>query len=195
MLDNSMLLGLLFFWVYLLSVLKRARTDAFYFLIGSAGLFAILLLWSKPYGVWLFSTMITWVVGVIGHGTGMFTTFYSQHIIQVAAPHHASILLVDYECSGIIETTAFWGLVAFFPVYSPQRRLVLAIIGALWFFAANVIRLSFIAIVIHFLGDGAFYIAHSILGRLLFYLIAILLYYLVFTKGQLVNRSNFTRGE
>lgn len=194
MLNNAILVGCVVFWVYILSVLKRARTDAFYFLVGSAGLFVILLLWSKPYGIWLFSTIITWAVGIVGHLTGMFTTFYSAHVIQVIADHHASILLVDYECSGIIETTAFWGLIAFYPIYTPERRLVLAVVGAVWFFLANVLRLSFVAIVIYYFGDGAFYIAHSILGRLLFYSIAILLYYLVFTKGQIVNSAMTQKG-
>ena len=73
-------------------------------------------------------------------------------------------------------------------MYDAQKRLMLALIGALWFFLANTLRLSFVAIVIYYFGDGAFYVAHSIIGRLLFYSIAILLYYLVFTKGQLVNQ-------
>lgn len=188
MLNNAVIIGLIIIWIYVLSVLKRAKTDTFYFLTGSAGLFVILLLWSKPYGVWLFSTILTWSAGVVGHLTGLFDTFYASHVIQVVANHHTSILLVDYECSGIIETTAFWGLIAFYPVYDAQKRLMLALIGALWFFLANTLRLSFVAIVIYYFGDGAFYVAHSIIGRLLFYSIAILLYYLVFTKGQLVNQ-------
>ncbi|MBA1307628.1 exosortase family protein XrtG, partial [Pseudomonas stutzeri] len=42
MLNNAVIIGLIIIWVYVLSVLKRAKTDAFYFLAGSAGLFVIL---------------------------------------------------------------------------------------------------------------------------------------------------------
>ncbi|WP_220739391.1 exosortase family protein XrtG [Leuconostoc miyukkimchii] len=188
MLIKTIIIFSLIIWVYGLSVLKRAKTDAFYFLFGSIGLFIILIMVSKPYGVWLFSSIVTWGVGLIGKLTGLFTTLYSSHIIQVIANHRTSILLVDYECSGIIETTAFWGLIAFYPVYNGQKRFILGIIGMFWIFMANVIRLSVVAVIVYYFGDGSFYLAHSIIGRLIFYILAIILYYLVFTKGQLVNR-------
>ncbi|MFT9388535.1 MAG: exosortase family protein XrtG [Leuconostoc sp.] len=192
--NNAVLIGLLVSWIYILSVLKRAKTDAFYFLVGSAGMFVLLLLWSKPYGVWLFSTIVTWSVGTVGHITGLFDTFSAAHVIRVISDHQTSILIVDYECSGIIETTAFWGLIAFYPVYSLERRAALAAIGAGWFFGANIIRLTLVAAAIYFLGPGSFFIVHSIIGRLGFYAVAILWYYLVFTKGQLVNQVLSRKG-
>lgn len=188
MLKYMLLLVCVMLWVYLLTVLKRAKNGAFYFLAGSAGVFIFLLFMSKPYGIWLFATAMTWSVGLVGHATGFFTTFYFTHVIQVVVDHHISLFVIDYECSGIIESTAFIGLIAFYPIYSIKRRFVLGILGILWFFIANIVRLSMVAIMIYLFGDNLFYLAHAILGRLLFYGLAILLYYLVFTKGQLVNR-------
>ena len=188
MLSKTIIILTLIVWVYGLSVLKRAKTDAFYFLFGSIGLFIILIILSKPYGVWLFSSVVTWGVGIVGKMTGLFSTLYSSHIIQVIANHRTSILLVDYECSGIIETTAFWGLIAFYPVYKGQKRVILGLVGMIWIFLANVLRLSFVAVVVYYFGNDAFYLAHSIIGRLIFYVLAIILYYIVFTKGQLVNK-------
>jgi len=109
-------------------------------------------------------------------------------VIQVVNHHHLSLFMIDYECSGLIESAAFLGLIAFYPIYSRQHRVILAILGLIWLFVANIVRLSLVAIMIHFFGDRVFYLAHAILGRLLFYSLAIILYYLVFTKGQLVNR-------
>ncbi|MCT8388077.1 exosortase family protein XrtG [Leuconostoc lactis] len=176
------------FWLYCLTVLKRAKNGAFYFLVGSTGLFIGLLLMSKPYGIWLFATAMTWAVGLVGQITGFFTTFYLAHVIQVVNHHHLSLFMIDYECSGLIESAAFLGLIAFYPIYSRQHRVILAVLGLIWLFVANIVRLSLVAIMIHFFGDRVFYLAHAILGRLLFYSLAIILYYLVFTKGQLVNR-------
>lgn len=188
MLKYIVLLVGIVFWLYFLTVLKRAKNGAFYFLVGSIGLFIGLLVMSKPYGIWLFATAMTWAVGLVGQATGFFTTFYLDHVIQVVSQHHISIFNVDYECSGIIESTAFIGLIAFYPIYSRKRRFVLGLFGILWLFVANILRLSLVAMMIHFFGERVFYLAHAILGRLLFYSLAIVLYYLVFTKGQLVNR-------
>lgn len=188
MLVKTIIIFSIIIWVYGLSVLKRAKTSAFYFLFGSIGLFIILILLSKPYGVWIFSTVMTWGVGLIGKITGLFSAMYTSHIIQVVTNHQTSILLVDYECSGIIETTAFWSMIAFFPVYSNKKRVILGLIGMLWIFLANVVRLSIVAIIIYYFGNGFFYVAHAIIGRLIFYILAIILYYVVFTKGQLINK-------
>lgn len=194
MFNYSILIVVCLIWVYVLSVLKRAKTDTFYFLVGSAGLFVLLLLWSKPYGVWLFSTVVTGAVGLVGSLTGLFEAFDMAHVIQVISHRQTHIMVVDYECSGIIETAAFWGLIAFYPVYTIKRRLILAIAGAACLFAANVMRLTIVAITVYFFGDSSFYLAHAIIGRLVFYTIAILWYYFVFTKGQLVNRVLTERG-
>lgn len=194
MLNPTLLVGGVIIWGYVLSVLKRAKKDTFYFLVGSSGLFVLLILGSKPYGVWLFSTMITWAVGLVGAVTSLFNTFDTAHVIQVVSQHQTNLMVVDYECSGIIETAAFWGLIAFYPIYTVKRRVILAIIGAACFFVANVIRLSTVATIVHFFGQSSFYLGHAIIGRLVFYVIAIFWYYFVFTKGQLVNQVLAKRG-
>lgn len=179
-------------WLYLLSVLKRAKTHAFYFLVGSIGLFIILDLLSKPYGIWLFSTIVTKGVSVVGYLTGLFSVHYASHLIEIMNHQHMNLLFIDYECSGIIETMAFGSLIAFYPVYTLKNRFLLMVAGTIWIFLANIIRLSFVAIVIYYFGSDAFYVAHSILGRIIFYILAIILYYQVFTRGQIIQK--FGRG-
>lgn len=194
MLNLAVLVGGIIIWGYVLSVLKRAKTDPFYFLVGSSGLFVLLILCSKPYGVWLFSTMVTWAAGFVGAVTGLFNTFDTAHVIQVVSQHQTNIMVVDYECSGIIETAAFLGLIAFYPIYTVERRAILAVTGVVCFFIANVIRVSVVAITVHFGGESSFYLGHAVIGRLVFYAIAIFWYYFVFTKGQLVNQALAKRG-
>ena len=48
MLMKTIILIVVLLWIYSLSVFKRAKLDAFYFLMGSLGLFIVLVLWSKP---------------------------------------------------------------------------------------------------------------------------------------------------
>lgn len=42
-------------WLYVLSVLKRSKLSAFFFIVGSGGLFFILIALSDPYWVWFFT--------------------------------------------------------------------------------------------------------------------------------------------
>ncbi|OIM02122.1 exosortase family protein XrtG, partial [Oenococcus oeni] len=89
-------------WVYILSVLKRAKLSAFYFITGSVGLFLILMALSRPYGIWLFSTIVTRGIGLFGSLSGMFTAFYRENLIEIQNTHDTILMFVDYECSGII---------------------------------------------------------------------------------------------
>ncbi len=58
-------------------------------------------------------------------------------------------------------------------------------LGTLWIYVANVIRLASVIVIVHFGGGNLFFIAHSIVGRLVFYVLVIILYYDVFTYSQL----------
>jgi hypothetical protein len=55
----------------------------------------------------------------------------------------------------------------------------------LWIYLANVFRLIIVIVVVHLGGANVFYLAHSILGRIAFYLLIIALYYNVFTYSRL----------
>ncbi|MBD5068839.1 MAG: exosortase family protein XrtG [Lactobacillus sp.] len=101
-------------WVYLLSVLKRAKLAGYYFILGSVGLFSAMIFY---YLVWLFSTTLTQTANIIGEITGTFTAV-PPNILQIIRPHETLYLWIDFECSGIIETTAFIGLIAFYPLYT-----------------------------------------------------------------------------
>ncbi|OIK56439.1 exosortase family protein XrtG [Oenococcus oeni] len=177
-------------WVYILSVLKRAKLSAFYFITGSVGLFLILMALSRPYGIWLFSTIVTRGIGLFGSLSGMFTAFYRENLIEIQNTHDTILMFVDYECSGIIETTAFWSLIAFYPVYSRKERTIIGVAGALWIYAANILRLFVVATIVFFNGNKIFFLAHSVLGRLFFYILVIALYYNVFTRAHIIK--NFT---
>lgn len=80
---------------------------------------------------------------------------------------------------------AYVSLLAFYPMYSRKEKVFYLLVGMFWIYLANVIRLMIVIIMVHFGGAGLFYLAHSILGRLIFYLLVITLYYNVFTYSRL----------
>lgn len=71
-------------WLYLLSILKRARLSAFYFIVGSGGLFFILIALSDPYWVWFFTHAVINGVKWFGELTGMSTVMNHYGLISIS---------------------------------------------------------------------------------------------------------------
>ncbi|WP_204121247.1 MULTISPECIES: exosortase family protein XrtG [Levilactobacillus] len=182
----SILLGIVV-WLYVLSVLKRARLSAFYFIAGSAGLFFILTSISRPYWVWFFTHAVIHGVALFNDVTNWCTIMYKMGLVYISNAGNSVIMSIDYECSGIIETCAFIALVAFFPMYKRKEKVFYALFGLIYIFLINVLRLSVVITFVHFGGGQTFFLAHSILGRLIFYVLIIVLYYNVFTYSQLAQ--------
>ena len=179
-------------WIYVLSLLKRTQLAAFSFIWGSVGLFFILIAFSNRYWIWFFTQAVMKGVGWIGNLTQMSSTLPKYSIISIINANSPVNMVIDYECSGVIETLAFLSLVFFFPIYSRYEKLFFSLLGVFWIYLANVIRLLLIIIIVHFNGGQSFFIAHSLVGRFVFYVLVIALYYLVFTSSQLSHNIYYT---
>ncbi|WP_278553813.1 exosortase family protein XrtG [Companilactobacillus farciminis] len=182
-------------WIYLLSVLKRAHVPAFFFLIGTGGLFFILIGFSDPYWVWFFTHSVINGVKWFGNLTNMSEVMNRYGLISINNATQPLTMTIDYECSGIIETMAYISIVAFFPIFNRYEKAFFGVFGILWIYLANVLRLALIIIIVHFAGGSAFFIGHSIVGRMVFYILVIALYYNVFTYSQISHSlyQNFRR--
>ncbi|NJP41296.1 exosortase family protein XrtG [Oscillospiraceae bacterium HV4-5-C5C] len=175
-------------WLYLLSVLKRAKLPAVYFIVGSVGWFFILMYLANPYWIWVMKQLVTRGVGALGSLLGWSETYASYSMLSVFHGSGNVTILVDYECSGIIESTAFWALMVFFPVYARTEKLFYCLTGFIWIYISNVIRLFIVVTLVHLGGVQWFFWAHSIIGRMVFYVLVMMLYYTVFTYSQ-ISRS------
>ena len=78
-------------------------------------------------------------------------------------------------------------MLAFFRVYTVPERIYVGILGTVYTIVANAMRLTVICLMIHFLGTDYYYLAHTIIGRLFFYVLQVILYFFVFTKSQVVR--------
>ncbi|WP_057766217.1 exosortase family protein XrtG [Companilactobacillus tucceti] len=174
-------------WLYMLSVLKRAQLSAFFFIVGSAGLFFILMAISRPYWVWFFTHAVIHGVDIFNKITGWTTVMLKTGLVYITNGHNPVIMSIDYECSGIIETCAFVSLVVFFPMYERKEKVFYAIFGLVYIYMINVLRLILVIAIVHFMGGQSFFLAHSVIGRLVFYVLVIALYYNVFTYSQLAR--------
>lgn len=185
-LNIELIIGLVLFW-YMLSVLKRARVWSLYFWLGSIGAFILIAFFSHAYFVWLLSAIVTKITGMIGSIFGCFSAVSKTGLLIITRSDETIQMLVDYECSGVIEISAYLAIMIFYPLYNLPQKIKLSFLGVAYILLANIIRLTVIALIIYLGGSGLLFVAHSIIGRVLFYTLVIILYYNVFTRSQLIR--------
>jgi len=173
-------------WIYVLSIFHRKKQSFFFFFVGSVGLFVFLFLIFEPILTAPLAKLVCYLTGGVGKITGMFSAFASYGILFIDESRGGPVsLYIDFECAGLVEILVFISLIAFFQAYKWKERIVMGILGVISIIATNVLRLSVICVMIHFMGNEIYYLAHTIVGRLVFYLITIIIYFYVFTRRQI----------
>lgn len=176
-------------WIYLLSVFTRGKLYFYQFIWGSVGLFVFMMMWIQPVAIRPLTNLVCSAAGVAGRMTGFYESYSEYSILFVQHGSEAISLCIDYECSGIIEMMAYVSMLAFFRVYDWMQRIILSVLGCMMIFFANIIRLFVIGTTIYYFGNDAYYIAHTIVGRIIFYALSVILYYYIFTKSQIVKQK------
>lgn len=174
-------------WIYLLYVTSHCKLYFWHFVVGSFGMFIMFMVWIRPLVVQPLSRVVAAVAGLFGDLTGTFTAFFKYGILFIETAEASISLQIDFECSGIIEIVAFVSLLSFFTVYSVKERILVGVVGCVAIILSNVIRVIVICEIIHFFGPKSYYVAHSIIGRIVFYFLSVLLYFYTFTKPQIVK--------
>ncbi|WP_447408120.1 exosortase family protein XrtG [Weissella confusa] len=186
-------------WLYALSVLKRIAWRAGFIVVGVVGVFFLIILLCNDQLTHRLMQMSTWGTGLIGSLTGAYETIPSLGIVHIISGHSAVNLFVTFECSAYIELAAYFSLALFFPFFNSNRqRWQSIILGMLFIYLSNVIRLSVTALIVRYCGPDSLVWAHVVMGRLIFYALSIMLYFYVFTRSQVLNtltgKFGFERG-
>lgn len=192
-LSTALAVGL---WLYLLHALNRAGLPFWRFLLGSVGLFIALMVLVRPALTMPLARAVSSLAGIVGTLTGTYTAYFKYGIMFIESTAGSLTLQVDFECSGIIEIFAFLSLLAFFPVYERNEKFTVGVVGTAYIVLCNAARITLICLAAHFWGAGVYYVMHTIVGRLFFYGMSILLYFYVFTKPQVIQIKvgSFTYG-
>lgn len=172
-------------WVYLLTVFRRRQLAFLHFLVGSAGMFGFLFFLLEPRVTAPLAKFVCHMTGMVGEALGTFEAFSSYGMLFIQNENGPVSLYIDFECAGLIEILVFISLVTFFDVYKWWQKVVICIAGSVWLVGCNVLRLSIICNVIHWFGNEAYYVAHTIVGRVIFYALSVILYFYVFTRRQI----------
>lgn len=133
--------------------------------------------------------LVCYLTGAMGRLLGMFSAYASYGILFIEESEGGPVsLYVDFECAGLVEILVFLSLLTFFQAYKWREKIIVGILGIAAILAANILRLMIICIMIHFMGNEVYYLAHTIVGRMVFYLFTIMLYFYVFTRRQIKHQ-------
>ena len=174
-------------WVWLLRVLRKAGLKFWRYLLGSCGIFLILLILVRPWLVLPLARLIAAIAGIFGKVTGFYQAYYRYGVIFIESLNGAITVNIDLECSGFIEISAFISLLAFYGIYNIPERIYIGVVGTLYTMLTNALRIAVICTMIHFLGTDYYYVAHTIVGRIVFYVLQVILYFFVFTKPHVLR--------
>lgn len=174
-------------WVWLLQVLRKAGLKFWRYLLGSCGLFIILMILVRPWLVLPLARLIAAIAGIFGKVSGFYQAYYRYGVIFIESAKGAITVNIDLECSGFIEISAFISLLSFYGIYNIPERIYVGVVGALYTMLTNAFRIAVICTMIHFLGTDYYYLAHTVVGRIVFYVLQVVLYFFVFTKTHVLK--------
>ncbi|MBR3142213.1 MAG: exosortase family protein XrtG [Clostridiales bacterium] len=174
-------------WIWLLGVLRKAGLKFWRYLLGSCGLFILLMILVRPWLVLPLARLVAAIAGIFGKVTGFYQAYYRYGVIFIESVKGAITVNIDLECSGFIEISAFISLLALYGIYNVPERIYVAVIGTLYTLLTNALRIAVICTMIHFLGTDYYYVAHTIVGRIVFYVLQLILYFFVFTKPHVLK--------
>jgi exosortase family protein XrtG len=174
--------------VYLagLLLLRTARKGLIAYLWSAFGLAAILIFagqiggWNEPLGI-----LQAWFLAYAGNLFGAGMQIIPGGGLVVPDPSGWSILQVGIECSALIEMSIFIGLLLFYPRLSVSERLGRIGVGLLATILINLVRLAIIVSMVSLLGKPIVPWAHAIVGRLVFFVGILFLYWRMLTLPTL----------
>ena len=179
----------IFLWLFLLHVLKKSSLNFWRFLVGSVGAFLLLLFFLEPVLTQPLARIVALLASIPGKIGGIYNAHYKYGVIFVESGGSAISLKIDFECSGIIEIIAYLSLLIFYRVYTVYERFCVGVLGVIAMVLANALRITIICLMIYFGGIDTYFIAHTYVGRLVFYALSVVIYFYVFTKPQIIKQK------
>jgi exosortase family protein XrtG len=120
---------------------------------------------------------------------GLYTVSFKELVVMIDTKTGFVTMILNYECSAIIEMLVYTCLILFFPFTNIREKVIKSIWGNIYIFLCNTLRLLFIMVMVKVLGIEYYRMIHTVLARILFFVFMVILYYLVFTKEQLVKQK------
>jgi exosortase family protein XrtG len=135
-------------------------------------------------------------IATLSTAIGIPATFLPPNAFLFEDPTGWTIFGIGFECSSIIEISVLIGLLLLYPGYGWKRKTKYAIIGTIATYCANLIRMMSIVYIVNIFGKSYLYFAHAIVGKLIFFLFIIILYWYLLTRPTIgIIRDNIKGGK
>lgn len=176
-------------WILSILLFKQLRMNFFKFIAGSLGLFIISTIFFINPLENILTYLINNVLSFISNISDSFNVIKEYSLVTINAQNGVLTMLINYECSGIIELLVYSSLIVFFPFISNVRKIYTFIYGNIYIFVVNIIRILFMIFIVNIFGVQIYNLAHTVFARILFFVLILVLYYKVFTKNQIKNQK------
>ena len=190
--DKALIVAGLAVWLLLLLFFRSHRNWLPFYIVGSVGLaFAIIGVGRSliPLESMLKSVtaMAVHQMAVLAHvETQMFPAVPGALMVLVIPQNLGwTVLSIGVESSGLLEMAVITGMVGFYPGWSLHKRFWAIAVGLVATYMANVVRIAFIVSSLHWLGKDVLFISHTVLGRAIFFVMVVAIFWYVLSLPTL----------
>ncbi|MHC1605059.1 MAG: archaeosortase/exosortase family protein [Candidatus Methanofastidiosia archaeon] len=177
-----LLLILAVMWGICVAGLYKKRQWLIYYIVAVFGLTLLLVLLTMHIG---YDTKLaeievshtSFLLNMLGINAGAKSTQ-----LFIPTPEGWSVLVCGIECSALLELSVLFSLILFYLRFSAARKMGSLILGVGVTYIANMFRLSIIAGIAHYYGEEYIFLAHAVIGRLLFFGFVLFIYWYIVTK-------------
>ncbi|WP_061213512.1 hypothetical protein [Syntrophomonas wolfei] len=177
-------------WLALTLFLYHHRLWVFYYIWAAVGFCCLLVLLFHAslleYRLEQYTSLILHhTLDYLGIATHIFDRSPGTLLVLIKIDSSWTTIAIDIENSGLLEICIIFSLIIFYPVQPWHKRIPVALAGALGIYLINLFRLLLVIVVIHSGGRNMSFIAHTLFGRLFFFLLAVALYWQLITRPSL----------
>ena len=178
-------------WALVVLFFRVNRIWLPFYIVGSVGLAFVLIFVGRatPIEPWLQQGVAAGVhaVSAIVHiPTQIFRAAPGAVLVLVISQDIGwTMLQVTVESSGLLESGVIAGMLLFYPGWSLRRRISLTIGALVATYVANIVRLMVIVVTLHYVGKNSLLFSHTIIGRAVFFVLVITIYWFLMTRPTL----------
>lgn len=189
-------------WVALVVFLRYYRIWLPYYVLGAVGCAYWLVIGMKAAGLEIvIASLVASTVSAISNLFGVSAKTFDNApglllVLVVTQNVGWTVLQVGVESSGLLEMCVLTSLLAFYPGWSTSRRIFSVLVGILATWGANIIRMMLIVILLTELGKPVLVLAHTFIGKAVFFVITVIIYWVLITRPtiglveKLLQRKN-----
>ena len=194
-------------WFIITVFFYRHRIWVFYYVWGAVGFTFLLILLLRgsfvEYQLEHQTAVILYhLLNIFNVKAVVFDRAFGTLLVMVEVDQSWTTVNIDIESSSLLEMTILLGLLLFYPAYTRPKKLLLSLVAVTSVYLINILRLIIIVLSIHFWGRNMIFIAHTILGRFVFFILIVALYWEILTKPSLKkireniedDRSSYRKG-